>query len=156
MDARVTWHGGMTLTGTADTGFTVPMGASEAVGGDNDGFRPIELLAVSLAGCTAMDVISIMRKKRQDVVAFEVDVTAERAAEHPKVFTHATITYEVTGRDISESALVRSIALSSKTYCPVQAMLTKATPMRLTYRIFEGESKENRTLVTSGEWTGDE
>lgn len=156
MDARVTWHGGMTLTGTADTGFTVPMGASEAVGGANDGFRPIELLAVSLAGCTAMDVISIMRKKRQDVVAFEVGVTAERADEHPKVFTQATITYDVTGRDISESALVRSIGLSAKTYCPVQAMLAKATPLRLTYRIFEGESADSRTLVTSGEWTGDE
>ncbi len=153
MGARVTWHGGMTLTGTADSGFTVPMGAAPAVGGDNDGFRPMELMAMSLAGCTAMDVISIMRKKRQDVTAFAVSVEAEQADEHPKVFTSAVILYEVTGHDISENALQRSIGLSAKTYCPAQGMLAKAMSMRLTYRIYEGESVDDRTLVVEGEWT---
>lgn len=152
MGARVTWHGGMTLTGTADTGFTVPMGAAPAVGGDNDGFRPMELMAMSLAGCTAMDVISIMRKKRQDVTAFSVGVETERADEHPKVFTSAVIHYEVTGRGLSENALRRSIGLSTKTYCPAQGMLAKVIPMRLTYTIYEGESVDDRTLVVEGEW----
>ena len=155
MGARVTWHGGMTLTGTADTGFTVPMGASPAVGGADDGFRPMELLPVSLAGCTAMDVISIMLKKRQQITAFEVGVTGERADEHPKVFTSATIDYEITGRDVSETAVLRSIGLSDETYGPVQAMLSKAMSLKLTYHIYEGESKDDRTLVTNGEWTGE-
>ena len=153
MEARVAWHAGMTFTGTAETGFTVPLGASPAVGGADDGFRAMELLAISLAGCTAMDVISIMRKKRQDITAYEVGVEAERADEHPKVFTSAIVRYEVTGHGISENALRRSIALSSTTYCPVQGMLSKVMPIKLIYAIYEGDSTEERTLVVSGEWT---
>lgn len=153
MDARVVWHSGLTFTGTAETGFSVPLGASPKVGGADDGFRPMELLAVSLAGCTAMDVMSIMRKKRQDVTAFEVAVEAERATEHPRVFTSAVIRYDVTGHDIGENALSRSIGLSAKTYCPVQGMLSKVIPLKLTYRIFEGASADDRALVASGEWT---
>lgn len=63
MDAKATWHEGLSFTGTADSGFQVRLGADPEVGGANDGFRPLELMAVSLAGCTAMDVISILRKK---------------------------------------------------------------------------------------------
>lgn len=153
MDARVVWHSGLTFTGTAETGFSVPLGASAKVGGANDGFRPLELLAVSLAGCTAMDVVSIMLKKRQDITAFDVDVQAERATEHPRVFTSAVIRYDVTGHGIGENALRRSIGLSAKTYCPVQGMLSKIIPLKLTYRIFEGASADERALVASGEWT---
>jgi putative redox protein len=65
LNASVTWKGKLSFTGTADTGFTLPLGASPAVGGDNDGFRPMELFAIGLAGCTAMDVISILGKKRR-------------------------------------------------------------------------------------------
>lgn len=154
MDATVLWHGGLTFTGTADSGFTVSLGADPGVGGENDGFRPMELMAVSLAGCTAMDVISILQKKRQEITAFEVKVRAERAEEHPKVFLGAVIEYEVTGRGVQESALRRSIELSAERYCPAQGMLARVMPIQLDYRIFEGESKESRTLVTRGEWTG--
>jgi putative redox protein len=76
MEANVIWQQGLTFTGTADTGFQVPLGAASAVGGDDDGFKPMELLAVGLAGCTAMDVISILQKKRQHVTGFEVRVHA--------------------------------------------------------------------------------
>ena len=84
MDAKVTWNGRMSFTGTADTGFSVPLGAEAAVGGDEDGFRPMELILTGLAGCTAMDVVSILQKKRQDVTAFNVQVHAERAEEPPQ------------------------------------------------------------------------
>ena len=97
MDAKVTWHERMTFTGTADTGFEVPLGAHPNVGGDNDGFRPLELMAVSLAGCTAMDVISILKKKRQKLTAYEVMVHTQQADDYPKVFTNAMIEYHVTG-----------------------------------------------------------
>ena len=67
MNAKVDWKGRMSFTGSADSGFEIPLGSHPEVGGDNDGFRPMELMAVSLAGCTAMDVISILKKKRQEV-----------------------------------------------------------------------------------------
>jgi putative redox protein len=153
MNAEVTWKGGLTFAGTADTGFELPLGADPAVGGDNDGFRPMELMALSLAACTAMDVISILRKKRQDVTAFDVKVRADRAEEHPKVITRAAIEYEVTGHDVQESAVRRSIELSAERYCPAQAMLGRLIPIHLEYIVFEGDSAEEREEVTRGTWT---
>jgi putative redox protein len=113
-------------------------------------------MAVSLAGCTAMDVISILQKKRQEITGFEVRVRADRAGEHPKVFTKAVIEYEVTGIGVQESALRRSIELSAERYCPAQGMLGKVMPMTLTYSIYEGTTPEDRVLVTEGEWEAKE
>lgn len=137
MDASVSWIKGMSFTGTADTGFSVPLGAEPAVGGENDGFRPIELMAVSLAGCTAMDVMSILQKKRQDITGFEVKVHADRAGEHPKVFTAIEIRYLLRGRNIDPSAVQRAIDLSESKYCPAQAMLSKVAPISLAFEIVE-------------------
>ena len=153
MDAKVLWHDGLTFTGTSDTGFEIALGADPKVGGANDGFRPMELMAVSLAGCTAMDVISILKKKRQEVTGFEVRVRADRADQHPQVLTSALIEYEVTGRGIDEAAVRRAIELSAERYCPAQAMLSKIMPMKLDYLIYEGESGDERRLVTQGQWS---
>jgi putative redox protein len=147
MDAKVTWKGRMSFDGTADTGFTVPLGTEPELGGDADGFRPLELMAVSLAGCTAMDVISILTKKRQEVTAFDVQVSAARAEEHPRVFTGAVITYHVSGKNIDEAAVLRAIELSATRYCPAQAMLSKAFPMELKYEI-----REEGGEVKTGTW----
>jgi putative redox protein len=125
MKAKVDWKGKLSFTGTADTGFEVPLGANPKVGGDNDGFRPLELMSVSLAGCTAMDVVSILQKKRQEITSFRVEVDAARADEHPKVITEAVIEYHVTGKDVDEKAVVRAIELSATRYCPAQAMLAQ-------------------------------
>ncbi len=129
MDAKVTWKGRLSFTGTADTGFTVPLGAEPQVGGDNDGFRPMELFLVGLAGCTAMDVISILQKKRQDVTGFEVAVHAERTMEHPRVFTDIVIEYIISGHNLDPDAVERAVELSETKYCPGQAMLSKAVPI---------------------------
>lgn len=137
MDVKVTWKQRMSFDGSGDSGFVVPLGTDPAVGGDNDGPRPLELLAIGLAGCTAMDVISILSKKRQEVTAFEVQVHAERATDHPKVITHAVIEYCLTGRSLDENAVLRAIELSAVRYCPAQAMLGKAFPMELHYTLFE-------------------
>jgi putative redox protein len=147
MDGKVTWHQDLTFTGRAATGFTVPLGADTAVGGANDGFRPLELMGVSLAGCTAMDVISILHKKQQQVTAFDVEVHASQAEEHPKVFTHATVTYLITGRGVDEAAVQRAIELSATKYCPAQGMLSKAFPMELLYEIYEDEGEGKARLV---------
>jgi putative redox protein len=137
MDAKVTWKGRMSFSGFGKSGFTVPLGADPAVGGDNDGFRPMELIAVGLAGCTAMDVISILQKKRQDVAKFEVSVITERASEHPKVFTHIKVEYLIEGRGIDPAAVERAIDLSATKYCPAQAMLEKAVKIDHSYQITE-------------------
>jgi len=151
MDAKVTWQQRLTFTGSADTGFSVPLGADAGVGGDEDGFRPMELIATGLAGCTAMDVISILQKKRQEVTAFEVQVHASRSEEHPKVFTSAEIEYFVVGRGLDEAALLRAIELSATRYCPAQAMFEKVFPITLKYQLFEEENGQRR-LVKSGEY----
>ncbi len=156
MNAEVSWKGGLAFMGTSDSGFEVALGADPAVGGSGDGFRPMELMAVSLAGCTAMDVISILQKKRQEVTAFEVKVRAARAEEHPKVFTSAVIEYEVTGRGVQEAAVRRSIELSAERYCPAQGMLAKVMPIELEYVIYEGDSEDAREEVTRGQWAPEE
>ena len=137
MDAKVTWKNRLSFTGSADSGFTVPLGTDPVVGGDNDGFRPMELIAIGLAGCTAMDTISILLKKRQEVTAFEVIVHAERAEEHPKVFTHITLEYLIEGHAVDTVAVQRAIDLSATKYCPAQAMLEKAARIEHKFSIKE-------------------
>ena len=152
MDATVIWKGKLSFTGTADSGFSLPLGSSPDVGGDEDGFRPMELFAIGLAGCAAMDVISILSKKRQEVTSFEVKTHVERAQEHPKVFTSAVIEFLVAGHNLDEAAIVRSIELSAIRYCPAQAMLVQVMPIRLTYQIYEDLGDGRRTLLKSGEY----
>jgi putative redox protein len=151
MEAKVTWQQRMSFDATADSGFHMQLGTDPAVGGDNDGFRPMELVAMGLAGCTAMDVISILAKKRQNVTGFEVQVHADRADDHPKVFTHAVIEYLVTGVGIDENAVLRAIELSATRYCPAQSMLAKAFPIELKYIIYEqGENGAPDLEVCNG------
>ena len=146
MNTIVNWDGNLSFTGSADTGFEVPLGAGPEVGGHNDGFRPLELMAVSLAGCTAMDVISILQKKRQEITGFRVEVNADRADEHPKVFTNAAIEYHLSGNEIDEKAVVRAIELSAMRYCPAQSMLAKVFPITLKYYIYH----QNGELLITG------
>ncbi len=137
MQATIHWDHGLSFAGSADSGHVVNLGGDPSVGGDDDGPRPMELILLGLIGCTGMDVISILQKKRLDVTGFEVKASAERAAEHPKVFTSATITYVVTGREIDPRAVERAIELSEQRYCPAQAMLAQVMPIELNYEIHE-------------------
>lgn len=139
MEASVKLHAGMHFTGTADSGFIAHMGSSPKVGGANDGFRPMELLAVSLCGCTGMDVISILRKMRQDVTDFEVRFHGERTEEHPKVFTEITLEYMIAGRNLDVEKVERAIELSAVRYCPVQAMLQPTVKINHTYVLIDAE-----------------
>ncbi len=150
VDAQVVLLEGMAFEATASSGHKVMLDAAEAVGGKNRGFRPMELVLVGLLGCTAMDVISILRKKRQQVTAFHVKGHGERAEEHPKVYTHITLEYHVTGKGVEEKAVRRSIELSAVRYCPAQAML-RHIPMTYRYFIYE-DTPEGPRLVVEGEW----
>jgi putative redox protein len=152
MKAIVNWNGGMNFTGVANSGFAIQMDTDVASGGNNNGVRPMEMIALGLAGCTAMDVLSILQKKRQKITRFEVNVDAARSSDYPKVFTNAIINYIVTGKDVDEAALLRAIELSTTKYCPVHAMLEHAFPIHLHYEIYEDEENGNRRLMHYGAW----
>lgn len=130
MNAKVTWKSGLSFDGTADSGFTIPLGVPADHGGADDGTSPMEMVLIGLGGCTAMDVISILKKKQQDVTRFEVVLHGERATEHPKVFTEITIEYIVTGHNIAREAVERAVELSETKYCSVNGMLRKSVNVR--------------------------
>ena len=149
MEAVLNWKGRMSFEGASDSGFVQKMDADEMGGGKNSAARPMEFIALGLAGCTGMDVISILQKKKQAISNFQVQVHAQRVDEHPKVISSAVIEYLVSGKDVDESAVLRAIELSAERYCPAQAMLGKAFPMQLVYKIFDEDGK---TLVKQGEY----
>lgn len=152
MKATVNWNGGMNFTGVANSGFAIQMDADVNLGGSNNGVRPMEMIALGLAGCTAMDVISILQKKRQKITKFEVNVDAPRSQDYPKVFTSAILTFIATGSDINEDAVLRALELSATKYCPVHAMLEQAFPIEMHYEIYEDEGNGNRRLTHHGAW----
>lgn len=138
MQARVSWkNAGLKFEGTADSGSMVKLSSAVDKGTGDEGFRPMELLGVGLAGCTGMDVISILQKKRQVVESFEVFVDTKNAEEHPHVWTQVTIKYLIRGRDIDRAAVERAIELSRDKYCPAQAMIRQAVKISMTYEIEE-------------------
>ncbi len=140
MAASVIWKGtGLAMEATADTGFKVGLSSALDVGGGHEGFRPMEMLAMGLAGCTGMDVLSILQKKRQDVRAFEVKVETKSAEQHPHVWTWVEIEYIVTGVGIDPAAVERAMDLSRDKYCPAQAMIRQAVDIQLKYTLIEPE-----------------
>lgn len=128
---------GMQFAALAGSGHTVVLDAAEHAGGQGAGFVPMEMLLVGLAGCTGMDVISVLRKKRQDVTGYEVQVHGERAEDHPMVFTDITVEHIVTGHNVSPEAVARAIELSETKYCGAGAMLGKTAKLLHTFRIVE-------------------
>ena len=139
MDAKVTWKKGLSFTGTANSGYVLNLGGKKAVGGDEDGFLPMEMFAIGLAGCTAMDVISILEKMRQKVTAFEVKVHADRVDQHPKIFSDILIEYVVTGQNLDPSAVEKAVKLSEERYCPGQAILEKSANISHKITLIEAE-----------------
>ncbi len=98
-------------------------------------FAPMELLLVSLAGCTGMDVMAILKKMRQNITKFKVSISAERAPEHPKIYTKINIHYYFEGKNVEKEKVERAIDLSFNKYCSVTAMLKKSSEMGFTYEI---------------------
>jgi putative redox protein len=150
LDARVTWDHELQFVGIADSGYPVRMDSKST---PETGAGPVELTLIALAGCTAMDVISILRKKRQQVDEFHIEAHADRASDYPKVITRAVLHYVVAGRAIEEAAFLRAIELSVKQYCPVHAMLGKAFPIELRYSIFEIRADGTRERILEGTYT---
>ena len=151
MDAKLVWQGNLAFLGSANSGFEIRLDADEAVGGENSASLPMEFIAMGLAGCTAMDVISILIKKHEDITSFDVKIHADRAKEHPKVFTKAIIEYTIVGHSVSEASVRRSIELSATRYCPAQAMFDQIFPIELKYSIYEDHEDNPNELIISGE-----
>jgi putative redox protein len=137
MTARANLIEEMRFRAEAGSGYTLTLDAAEQSGGTGAGFVPMELLLVGLAGCTGMDVISILRKMRQDVTSYQVRVSGERASEHPMVFTDITVEHLVTGHGLSIEAVQRAIELSETRYCGAGAMLGKTARLRHTFEVRE-------------------
>ena len=114
--------------------------------GDSSAARPKEVLLSALAGCTSMDVASILRKKRQSATDYRVAVSGESAEEHPRVFTAITVEHRVTG-EVEGEALRRSIELSSTRYCPVSAMLSASATIEHWYRLNDPDGTGEAVLV---------
>jgi putative redox protein len=100
--------------------------------------RPMEMVLVGMGGCTAMDVVPILQKKRQEVHGLEIRLHGERANEHPHVFTEITLEYIVTGHNVDPVAVARAIELSETKYCSVSAMLQKTANITTKYTVIEG------------------
>ncbi len=137
MTARSTLAGGTHFNAVAGSGHTVSLDAAVDHGGQDTGFRPMELLLVGLAGCTGRDVISILRKKRQEVTGYEVRVRGERAEDHPMVFTTITVEHVVTGHHVDPAAVARAVELSEAKYCGAGAMLRKTAALTHTFTVRE-------------------
>lgn len=129
-----TWKGKMAWTIRDESGREVPADTDPEHGGELSGFFPKQFVLMGLAGCTGMDVISILRKKRQDVQAFEIIVTGDEREESPKYYDHIVVEYVVTG-DVEQSALDRAIELSRDKYCAVHKMIKDVAKIELKSRI---------------------
>lgn len=138
--SRIVLRDDMIFTAYSSNGFSVPLDAQKAAGGHDAGISPMELLLTALAGCTGMDVISILRKKQQQVTAFEVQVEGVRAEEHPKVFTEIWVKYIVTGQNLDPKAVERAIELSRDKYCGAAATLRHTAQLHYDYVIVETEA----------------
>ncbi|NLE77508.1 MAG: osmotically inducible protein OsmC [Chloroflexi bacterium] len=133
---RARWLDGLVFEAEDGEGHTVRMDTSAEHGGGS-AIRPVTMLLVSLVGCTAMDVVAILEKKRQKLTSFETVVRGERAEEHPKKYTHIQVEYIVRGQGIDPAAVERAIDLSVTKYCSVQASLDPRIEVTHTFRIEE-------------------
>ena len=136
-EAHVRWAGRMTFIGKAGTNHLVPMDTTPEFDGDSSATKPLELLLIALGGCTGMDIVPLFKKMRQDVTAVELNITAERSEEHPKVYTRIDIEYVVTGKALEDDKVKRAIELSQEKYCSVSAMLKKACPVNYSVRVVQ-------------------
>lgn len=137
MRAKIKRIEGLALVGTADSNNMVPMDAELEVGGKYAAVKPMELILMGLGGCTAMDVLSILSKKRVNLDDFFMEIEAERAEEHPRVFTKIALKYIFVGEDIPREAVERAIELSETKYCSVHKMLESTVSLRSSYEIRE-------------------
>jgi putative redox protein len=135
MKARVKWVEAATFLGESGSGHAVVMDGPPEGGGRDLGVRPMEMLLLGMGGCTAYDVIHILKKSRQPVTDCVVELDAERAATEPKVFTRIHVHFVVTGHHLPEKQVARAVELSAGKYCSASIMLGKVAEITHDFEI---------------------
>ena len=123
--AKVAWVDGALFVAEGGSGHTITMDGAADIGGRNLASRPMEVMLMGMGGCTAIDVVSMLRKQRPDIEGVEVSLTGERATEHPMVYTEVKVVYTVRGRKLNRALVERAVSLSDEKYCSATAMFKK-------------------------------
>lgn len=139
MKARIKWIEDVSFVGESESGHAIVMDGAPEGGGRNRGPRPMETVLIGTGGCTAYDVVHILRKSRAPVVGCEVEIDAERAPEDPKVFTKIHFHFIVTGKALKAQQVERAVHLSAEKYCSASIMLGKSAAISHDFEIREAE-----------------
>ena len=137
MNLSVNWVDGMLMVGKSHSGHSITMDGPIEIGGENLGVRPMEMLLLGVAGCTMIDVVTTLQKMRQDLSHCETRISAERANEHPKVFTNIHIQFIVKGKDLDSKKVDKAITLSAEKYCSASIMLGKTAKITHDFEVLE-------------------
>ena len=137
MNISVNWVDGLLMVGKSDSGHTITMDGPPESGGENLGVRPMEMLLIGVAGCTMIDVVTTLKKMRQDLSHCETKINAERATDHPKVFTDIHIQFIVKGKDLDSKKVDKAITLSAEKYCSASIMLGEMATITHDFEVVE-------------------
>ena len=140
MKVRLKQIDGLAMAAAGDSNHWVAMDGPEQYGGFMAGTRPMELILMGVAGCSAMDIVSILRKMRVALTDCSVEAEAKQAEEHPKVFTEIHLRYKFTGNNLQPKDLEKAIELTESKYCGATAMLSKAATIAHSYEIVNGDT----------------
>ena len=137
MNISVNWVDGMLMVGKSHSGHSITMDGPPEIGGENLGVRPMEMLLLGVAGCTMIDVVTTLKKMRQELTHCETKVNAERADDHPKVFTYIHIQFIIKGKGLDTKKVEKAITLSAEKYCSASIMLGKTASITHDFEIVE-------------------
>ena len=137
MKARIKWVEGASFLGETESGHAILMDGPPDGGGHNQGPRPMEMLLIGTGGCTAYDVVAILKKQRQQITDCVAEIQAERADADPKVFTKIHFHFIVSGKDLKAEQVERAINLSAEKYCSASIMLGKTAAITHDFEILE-------------------
>ena len=139
MKATIKWTGDVGFSGTTESGHTILMDGAPEAGGRNKGSRPMEVVLIGTGGCTAFDVVQILRKSRQEITDCAAEVEAQRAETDPKVFTHIHIHFIVSGKDLDPKKIQHAIELSATKYCSASIMLAKTAKITHDFEMIDAK-----------------
>jgi putative redox protein len=131
----VEWEGKMKFSATDESGHTITMDAPVAAGGDNTAPTPMALILMSVAGCSGIDIVSILEKMKVKIDQFDIDVEGDRVGEHPKVFSTVNVVYKLKGDELTQDKVERAVKLSVDKYCSAVHIVNKTAQMKFTYEI---------------------
>lgn len=137
MNTRVKWLDNMSFVGESASGHSVVMDGPPEAGGRNLGVRPMEMLLLGLGGCSSFDIVSMLKKGKQDLVDCVVEISAERADSEPKIFTKIHMHFIISGNDLSDKRVKRAIELSAEKYCSASIMLGELAKITHDYELKE-------------------